>query len=110
VDVSVNLCHELGAGNGMRLPEIIRRVAPCLGLVSINGAAANLGQGWDNQNYIKLLGEGGDDVAAVLQVLADVRYFGPVGIQYYGLKGEPRGNLEASMKVWRALASAVAPR
>ena len=73
---------------------------------SINGAAANLGQGWDNQNYIKLLGDGGYDVATLLRALAEVRYIGPVGIQYYALKGDPRANLEVSMQAWRTLAGA----
>jgi sugar phosphate isomerase/epimerase len=109
VGVTVNLCHELGAGNGVRLPEIIRRVAPSLAMVSINGAAAKLGQGWDNQNYIKLLGTGDYDVAAILRTLAEVKYFGPIGVQYYALKGDPRENLEASMRAWRRLNKAVTP-
>jgi sugar phosphate isomerase/epimerase len=106
VGVTVNLCHELGAGNGARLPEIIRLVAPCLAMVSINGATAKIGQGWDNQNYIKLLGDGDYDVAGVLRALTEVRYCGPVGIQYYYLKGDQRGNLEASMRAWHTLTKA----
>ena len=107
IGVTVNLCHELAAGNGGRLPEVIRRVAPSLAMVSINGAAANLGPGWDSEKYIKRLGEGDYDVTAVLQALAEVKYSGPVGVQYYALKGDHRENLEASMRAWRVLIGAV---
>lgn len=102
--LTFNLCHELAAGNGRRVPEIIRHVAPALAMVTINGATDQPGAGWDN--YIKRLGEGEYDVAAVLKTLAEVNYRGPVGIQYYSLKGEPRENLVGSMRAWRALGSA----
>jgi sugar phosphate isomerase/epimerase len=102
--VTFNVCHELAAGNGRRVAEIIRRVAPSLALVTINGATDRPGPGWDN--YIKRLGEGDFDVAGVLQTLAEVKYRGPVGIQYYSLKGEPRENLEVSMRAWRAMGGA----
>ena len=107
IGVTVNLCHELAAGNGGRLPEVIRRVAPSLAMVSINGAAAKLGPGWDSEKYIKRLGEGDYNVTSVLQALAEVRYSGPVGVQYYALKGDHRENLEASMRAWRVLIGAV---
>lgn len=104
VGVTFNVCHELAAGNGRRVAEILRRVAPSLAMVTINGATDRPGPGWDN--YIKRLGEGEFDVAGVLRTLAEVNYLGPVGIQYYSLKGEPRENLEASMRAWRSLGSA----
>ena len=104
VGVTFNVCHELAAGNGRRAAEIIRRVAPRLAMVTINGATDRPGPGWDN--YIKRLGEGEFDVAGVLQTLSEVNYRGPVGIQYYSLKGEPRENLEASMLAWRAMGGA----
>ena len=108
VGVTFNLCHELAAGNGGRVPDIIRRVAPSLAMVTINGASDRPGPGWDN--FIKRLGDGDYDVARVLKALADVDYLGPVGIQFYGLKGDPRGNLESAIHAWRALtATASAP-
>lgn len=99
VGLTVNLCHELAAGNGSRLPEIIRAVAPCLEMVSINGATDAPGDGWGN--YIKLLGEGDYDVRSVLRTLAEVRYQGPVGVQFYNVKGDSRQNLATTMRVWR---------
>ncbi|HXQ81957.1 MAG TPA: TIM barrel protein [Opitutaceae bacterium] len=108
VGVTLNLCHELAAGNGGRIPDIIRRVAPSLAMVTICGASDKPGPGWDN--YIKRLGDGDYDVAGVLRTLADVDYLGPVGIQFYGLKGDQRETLESTMHAWRALtATARAP-
>ncbi|MES2693172.1 MAG: TIM barrel protein [Verrucomicrobiota bacterium] len=103
VGVTVNICHELDAGNGPRLPDIIRRVAPKLEMVSINGATDRPGgAAWSN--YIKLLGEGDYDVAAILRTLTEVRYAGPIGVQFFSLKGEPQDNLAATMRAWEKLA------
>lgn len=101
VGLTLNLSHELAAGNGTRLPEIIRRVAPRLEMVTLNGATDRPGPLWEN--YIQPLGRGDYDVAALLRVLVEVRYAGPVGLQSYGLTGEPRANLATSMRAWRAL-------
>ena len=100
VGVTVNLTHELAAGNGTRLPEIIRKVAPLLEMVSINGADR---KGTDWSNYLKLLGEGDYDVAAVVRMLEEVRYRGPVGIQFYRVKGDTDMNLEAALQAWKSL-------
>lgn len=107
VGLTVNLSHELAAGNGVRLAEIVRRVAPRLELVSINGATDRPGPLW--KNYIKVLGEGDYDVAALLRTLRDVGYAGPVGLQQYAVEGDRRKNLEASMRAWRAMNAANAP-
>jgi sugar phosphate isomerase/epimerase len=100
VGVTVNLAHELAAGNGMRLPEIIRSVAPLLKLVTINGATDRPAGGWES--LIQLLGKGDYDVAALLSTLAAVRYDGPVGLQFYNVPGDTRENLAASMQAWRS--------
>ncbi len=101
VGLTVNLAHELAAGNGARLPGILRRVAPLLELVTLNGATNRPGPAWDN--YIQLLGDGEYDVALLLRTLREIRYTGPVGIQFYGVKGDSRQNLEATMRAWRGL-------
>jgi sugar phosphate isomerase/epimerase len=101
VALTVNLSHELAAGNGARLTEIVRHVAPRLAMVSINGAMDEPGPLW--KNYIRVLGEGDHDVAGLLRTLRDVDYGGPVGLQSYGIEGEPRDNLAASMRAWKAL-------
>ena len=101
VGVTVNLSHELASGNGSRLPQIIRHVAPLLQMVSINGATDQPGALW--KNYIQPLGRGEYDVAAFLQVLREVNYHGPVGLQSYAIVGEPRKNLADSMQAWKSL-------
>ena len=107
VGLTVNLAHELAAGHGPRLPAIIRHVAPLLQMVSLNGASDLPGPGWDN--YIKVLGTGDYNVQAFLNVLREVNYTGPVGLQSYNLKGEPQANLVAAHRAWSSLTSTLAP-
>lgn len=99
--LTFNLCHELAAGHGPRLPEILRHVAPALTLVTLNGATDRPGPGWEN--YIQLLDRGTYDLAPLLRTLASVHYTGPIGIQFYNLKGDPRTNLATTLAAWRAL-------
>jgi sugar phosphate isomerase/epimerase len=108
VGLTVNLAHELAAGNGARLPEIIRLVAPNLEMVSLNGATDAPAPGWSN--HIKLLGTGTYDVAVLIRTLGDVGYRGPVGLQFYNVPGDPQENLAASIRSWRKLVPAVQPR
>jgi len=96
--VSINLCHELRAGNGPALDEIITESAPHLLLVSINGADR---EGKDWQSLIQPLGQGDYDMQHFLDQLKMVGYAGPVGLQCYNVKGDPVANLQASMKAWK---------
>ena len=41
--------------------------------------------------------------ARLLRVLAEVDYRGPVGLQSYGLTGDARDNLQASLRAWEIL-------
>jgi sugar phosphate isomerase/epimerase len=107
VGVTVNLTHELAAGNGARLPEIIRLVAPCLTMVTINGATDRPDLGGSNR--IKLLGEGDYDVGAIVRTLAEVKYHGPIGVQFYSIKGDPDANLRATMSAWRKMTGSATP-
>ncbi|MEO6002243.1 MAG: TIM barrel protein [Opitutus sp.] len=101
VGLTFNLAHELAAGNGPRLTEIIRKIAPALEMVSLNGATDRAGPGWDN--YIKVLGTGEFPVDSVLRTLAEVKYAGPVGLQAYNIKGETKANLASSVRAWKTL-------
>jgi sugar phosphate isomerase/epimerase len=104
--LTVNLAHELAAGNGPRLPGIVRRAAPLLTLVTVNGATDRPAPGWTN--HIKRLGDGEYDVAAVLRALRDARYTGPVGVQFYNVPGDPDENLAAARRAWDALTADLA--
>lgn len=100
VGVSINLCHELMTNQGDQLPTTIRKAMPYLWLVSINGAdAKEPGFGWDR--LIQPLGRGNFDVYGFLKQLHAAGYRGPIGLQCYGLKGDPLENLQQSMKTWQ---------
>jgi sugar phosphate isomerase/epimerase len=101
VGLTVNLAHELAAGNGAALPSILRRVAPVLDLVTLNGATDRPAGGWEQ--LIQVLGRGDYEVGALLRVLREIHYAGPVGLQFYNVKGEPRENLAAARTAWQAL-------
>ena len=105
VGLTLNLCHELMAGHGDRLPEIIKACSPHLYLVSLNGAD----RGPTVKDTIKVLGEGRVDVAAFLKLLEDAGYRGPIGLQCYNLPGDPRDNLARSMTAWRKMSKGARP-
>lgn len=69
--------------------------------VTVNGATDRPGPGWDN--YTKRLGEGAYDIAGLLRTLDEVHYCGPVGVQFYSVKGDPLANLQATLRAWRAM-------
>lgn len=99
VGVSINLCHELRAGNASELGDIVKETAAHLSLVSINGA--DHGGGWDK--LIKTLDQGEFDVAKFLKQLSEAGYTGPIGLQCYNVKGDQRENLKRSMDAWKKL-------
>jgi len=105
VGVTVNLCHELMAGNGDRLESIVKACAPRLFLVSINGAD----RGTTVEQTVKFLDEGGFNVPGFVDMLDRAGYTGPIGLQCYNLKGSPEENLKRAMKVWRRWGEAKGP-
>ena len=104
VGVSINLCHELRAGTGPKLPEIIKSAAPYLFLVSINGADHK--GGWDK--LIRPLGDGEFDVLGFLKQILAVHYHGPIGLQCYAVKGDQKKNLARSLATWKKYQRAIA--
>ena len=109
VGVTLNLCHELMAGNADEMPQIIDEVAPYLSVVTINGADhKKKGQkmGWDR--LIQPLGQGSFDVYGHLKKLKAVGYGGPVGLQCYGLKSDPAVHLKQSSEAWKAYSARLA--
>ena len=103
VGITVNLCHELAAGNADRLEAIVKACAPHLFLVSINGADRS--GGWSE--LIRPLGEGNYDVTGFLKLLGQVGYTGPIGLQCYNLKGDPEENLKRSITAWRSFSGSI---
>jgi sugar phosphate isomerase/epimerase len=99
--VTFNLCHELRSGFDPDVRTLLERALPRLYAVSINGADR---QGdWDR--LIQPLDRGAFDVAGFVRTLIQVGYDGPIGLQCYAIKGDPRTNLEHSMQAWRKMST-----
>lgn len=104
VTTSFHLCHELKAGNGGRLDEVIRRNIARISLVSLNGTdTARFGKpGWDG--VILPLDRGDYDLTPVVRSLKSAGYAGPVLMHTYGIKTPPpEEHLAASLRRWREL-------
>ena len=52
---------------------------------------------------IQPLGKGSYDVTIVLKKIDALGYKGPVGLQCYNVKGDPKTHLSGSMATWRKL-------
>lgn len=105
VGVSFNLCHFLKQNDEADLRESVEAATPYLFLVSINGADSGdtRAMGWDR--LIQTLDRGSYDVGPLLEILHELEYDGPVGLQCYAIPGDVRENLTRSMGAWQALAA-----
>ena len=105
--MAINLCHELRAGNGPRLKQIIRESIDHLSLVSINGAnnvdPGELGGSW--RQLIRPLGDGDFNVMAILAELRAAGYQGPIGLQCYSIEQPPEQMLKQSISTWNEYCS-----
>jgi sugar phosphate isomerase/epimerase len=99
VGVSINLCHELFAGNSERLGEVVKTAGPYLNLVSINGASPTPGKGpkaWETLP----LGSGTFDTEGFLRLIRDSGYRGPIGHQFFGVAGDDTQKLTKAIESW----------
>ena len=104
VGVTINLYHELAAGNAERLDEIVKACAPRLFHVSINGADREGGI----PKMIRPLGEGNFDVPAFLKSLGAVGYREPIGLQCFQVPGAPEDHLKRSFAKWQEIRGLIA--
>jgi sugar phosphate isomerase/epimerase len=95
--VSFNLCHCLRLGNEQTIPALLREAMPHLLVVSINGADHD--GDWDR--LIQTLDRGAYDVPALLSLLQQLGYKGPIGLQCYNIRGDIRDNLTRSIGAWK---------
>ena len=100
---SFNVCHWLKVDGDIDYRPALRKTLPYLFLVSINGAETGdtKKMGWDK--LIQTLDKGSFDNYKLLKYLKEIGYKGPVGIQGYSIKGDPKQNLASSMKAWRQI-------
>lgn len=103
VGVSFNICHWLKVEGDVDYRPILKKSMPYLFLVTTNGA--ELGDtkkmGWNK--LIQTLDKGSFDNYKLLKYLKDIGYTGPVGLQGYAIKGDPKQNLANSIKTWRKI-------
>ncbi len=107
VGVMFNLCHFLRCEPGADLDAELEKARPYLWRVSVNGADR---EGTDWKTLIRPLDEGSYDVVELLKRLEAMGYEGPVGLQGFGVKGDPQENLKRSMAAWRELMGRVNAR
>jgi len=98
VGLTFNLCHALLDKAEDRIPALIEEVAPYMFVATINGADSHGG------NAIQTLDKGSYAVGIVLKKLNAVGFKGPIGLQCYNIKGDPKTLLTGSMGAWRKLA------
>ena len=92
-----NLCHWLKVSKGQNLLGLLQDSLPYLSFVTINGA--DQGPTW--KELIQPLDQGAYDVYGVLEMLKDLGYNGPIGLQVYGIQEEPQDHLKRSITTWR---------
>lgn len=105
--VTFNLCHELRSGLDPDIQDSLQRALPRLYGVTINGADRE-GHDWDR--LIQPLDRGDFNVVALLRTMVKIGYRGPVGLQCYGIKEDPRIYLPRSMNAWRKMSAEIAGR
>jgi sugar phosphate isomerase/epimerase len=103
--VTFNLCHSLALGDEQRIPALLGEAKAVLFAVTVNGADAGVGRP-DWGRLIRTLDRGTYDVGIVLRKLTEIGYTGAIGLQGYGIGGDRRENLAASMAGWRRLSRA----
>lgn len=98
--ICFNLYHWLKTDKSRDPKPIITTALPRLFLVTISGSTP--------EGSYETLDRGSFDVAPLLRTLREVGYSGPIGLQCVGIEGDPRENLQRSIKAWRDLSARLA--
>lgn len=98
VGVTFNLCHFLKVQPDDDLAAALAQAAPLLWSASVCGADAD-GTEWTT--LIQPLDQGTFDQSALLRQLRGIGFDGPVGLQCFNIRIDPRANLERSILAWR---------
>ena len=104
VGVAFNLCHFLKCQPGDDLEATLTAAKPLLWSVSICGADAD-GKDWNT--LIRPLDEGTYEQAKLLRHLNKLTYNGPIGLQCFNIKVDPKENLTRSMAAWKKHLAAI---
>lgn len=95
-----NVCHWLRNHGDADPAPVLGRLRQRLLAVTVNGAVRG-GTSW--AELIQPLDEGDFDQAGFLELLGDLRFDGPIGLQGFGIKLAPEEHLTRSMETWRGL-------
>ena len=98
VGLTFNLCHWLRVDKS-DVQTLLEKAALHLFLVTINGAD-NEG---DWKQLIRPLDAGEFDISQVLNILKEIDYRGPIGLQGYGIGGDVQDNLNRSIGAWQKM-------
>jgi sugar phosphate isomerase/epimerase len=100
VGIAFNLCHFLKVQPGDDFAQTIAAAKDRLWSVSICGADRD-GKDWTT--LIRPLDEGSVDQSALLRLLKENGYHGPIGLQCYNIRLAPRDHLARSLAKWKSL-------
>jgi len=106
--LSIHTCHELKAGNGNRMDEVVENVKEYLSFITIAGAAKEVDmtrRKTMDKTTIQPLEDGVYDYAKFLTALKRINYKGPVGYINFGFEKEPEDYLPKSLEEWKKLSN-----
>lgn len=110
LSLAVHLCHEIRAGNGKRMSEVINTVKPYIGAVTLAGtdSVADYTNAFTRDtSTIKPLDRGNFDLTGFLTSLKHANYNGPIGFINFKIPDKPAVYLKNSIVKWNALKSKV---
>ena len=100
VGTSFHLAHFLMKDETDKLEETLAQAMPYLFLVSINGADDGDTHNMEWTRTVQPLGQGSYDVYHVLEILKELGYNNPVGLQCYTIEGKAEEFLMNSSATW----------
>ncbi len=103
VGICFNVCHWLKVTGDIDYRPILKESLPYLFMVTTNGAESGDTKNMNWDKLIQTLDKGSFDNYKLLQYLKDIGFKGPIGLQGYAIKGDPKQNLANSMKAWREI-------
>ncbi|UCF14407.1 MAG: TIM barrel protein [Phycisphaerales bacterium] len=100
VGANFNLCHWLKVDGDKDHRILLRESANRIFAVTINGAQVG-SEAWTG-GLIQPLDKGDFDNRALLGLLREIAYGGPIGLMCYGIPDNTREHLQRSMQVWKS--------
>ncbi len=100
IGVTFNLCHFLKVENGIEWKKALKQSGENLFAVTICGADVD-GEDWSA--LIQPLDKGTFNVAELLAYLDEIKFTGLIGVQDYGVTGDPAETLKRSFNAYQEM-------